>query len=420
MSKLTATEVKALKPREKSYRIADGNGLSLQVNPNGSKWWRFRYRFDSKAKMISLGTYPDVTLANAREKLSTARNLVANDTDPGVKRKEKKVQIIKEKLETEFTFEVLARGILKQRLNGDDIKESHYDRTVTALENDAFPLVGNMEVKDIKPTDIKRVIRSISKRGANDSARKMYHTLNKIFKTIATRSDEDEPEFNYQVEISPVVSIDINDLVGKGNTKHYPVITDRKQLAKLLSDIDSYSGHYTTKMAMKVLPYVFLRSQNIRHLEWTEVDFKESLIRITASKMKTPNDFIIPMAKQLTELLEEVYRLTGSGRYVFPSSFNPNSPMSNNTMIQAFHRIGYYGNTRDGITKPLFVPHSWRAIFSTIANENGQKFEAIETQLAHSVGSKVSKSYNRALYLEDRKDLMQWWANWLDETREIK
>jgi len=361
---LSATGIKSAKAKDKVYQLSDGGGLALQVNTNGSKWWRFRYRFDNKAKTISMGTYPEISLAEARAKKDKARNQIANGINPSEERKAvKKEQIAVEVAKTrkvEFSFEVLTRGILKRRLDKDDIREGHYHKTVRALENDAFPIMGDIEVKDIKPTHIKKVVRNISKRGANDSARKMYYTISKIFKTIATRSDADEPEYDYQVEISPALSIDVDDLVGKVSVKHYPSMREKKELQKLLTTIDDYTGHYTTKMALKVLPHIFLRSHNIRYAEWNEIDFEERLWRIPGSKMKMGKDFIIPMSIQLIELLEEMYLFSGEGRYVFPSQVHSDSPISNNTMLAALQRMGYTGD--------IFVPHSWRNIFATIAN----------------------------------------------------
>ena len=413
MGTLTATKIKALKPKEKIYRESDGDGLFIQVNPNGSKWWRFRYRFDNKQKMISVGTYPDVTLADARKKIAILRNQVANEIDPSAQRRSAKTATRKEELKDqhkiEFSFENLSRAILQERLDKKAISEPHWKRTQVSLENDAYPLIGDMEVKDIKPNDVKRVIKHVTSRGADESARKLFYAIGKIFKTLVTRNDPEDANFDYGVEYSPTVSIDIEDLTGKKNIKHYPCITDKKSLKGLLQSIDAYSGNYTTKMAMKLLPHIFLRSFNIRHLEWSEVDFEDKYIRISAEKMKTKNDFIIPMSQQVFEILEEVQQFTGTGQYVFSSLIHKDRPMSDNTMISALRRMGY--------TKEEFVPHSWRSVFATIANENGKHFEAIETSLAHSVGSGVSRAYNRAQYLEQRKELYQWWSDWLDDVK---
>ncbi len=412
MGTLTATKIKALKGREKIYREADGDGLFIQVNPNDSKWWRFRYSFDSKQKMISVGTYPDVSLANARKKLIELRNKVADGIDPSTERKSVKKAIRKETLKTEFSFEKLSRAILQERLDKAEITEPHWKRTQVSLENDAYPLIGDMEVKAIKPNDIKRIIKHVTGRGADESARKLFYAIGKIFKTLVTRNDPEDPAFDYEIEYSPTVSIDIEDLTGKKNIKHYPCITDKESLQGLLQSIDSYSGNYSTKMAMKLLPHIFLRSFNIRHLEWSEIDFEDKYIRISAEKMKTKNDFIIPMSEQVVELLEEVHQFSGNGQYVFSSLIHKDRPMSDNTMISALRRMGY--------TKEEFVPHSWRSVFATIANEHGKHFEAIETSLAHSVGSGVSRSYNRARYLDIRTELYQWWSDWLDEVKTPK
>ncbi len=416
IGKLRDSGIKSAKGKDKAYYLTDGGGLTLQVNPNGSKWWRFRYRFNDKSNTVSMGVYPDVTLANARAKRDTARNQVANGIDPSQLRKDikedKKAIEVAKIQKVEFSFEVLTRAILAERLKKEQISESHHIRTLTALENDAYPIIGTMEVKDIKPNDIKRVIRKVVNRGADDSARKLFYAINKLFKTIATRADADDPLHDYQIETSPTLSIDLNEITGEKKVKHYPVMTDKRDIKGLLLSIDGYTGSYSTKMAMKLLPHVFFRSFNIRHLEWKEVDFVDKLIRISSNKMKTKQDFLIPMSTQVIELLEEMYLFSSTGRYVFPSVINPNNAMSDNTMISALRRMGY--------TSEEFVPHSWRSVFATIANENGKHFESIETSLAHSVGSGVSRAYNRALYLEQRKELMQWWSDWLEEVKTKK
>ncbi len=414
--KLSATGVKNSKGKERAYQLSDGSGLSLQINPNGSKWWRFRYRFDNKSKTISMGTFPEVSLAEARVKRDKARNQVANSINPSQVRKDDKNEIIAIEVEktrqVAFSFEVLARAILGERFKKDEISETHYVRTLSQLEKDAFPTIGAIEVKDIKPSDVKRVIRKATDRGVDESARKLFYAMSKLFKTIVTRADPEDPLYDYGVESSPTVSIDIEELTTKKDAKHYAVMTDKRDIQELLQAIDKYSGHYTTKMAMKVLPHIFLRSYNIRNLEWKEIDFEDRLIRIPDKKMKTRSDFVIPMSTHLVELLNELYLFSGEGKYVFPSMRNPNSPMSNNTMLQALHRMGYYGDR--------FVPHSWRSIFATVANENGKHFESIEASLAHSIGSGVSRAYNRAQYLEQRKELLQWWSDWLEEVRTRK
>ena len=414
--KLSATGLKGLKPKDKQYQISDGAGLSIQVNPNGSKWWRFRYRFDGKAKMISVGTYPEVSLSEARVKKDECRNKVAKGIDPCEERKTEKneklaVEVSKTR-KVEFSFEALSRAILKERFDKENISEGHYVRTLTALENDAYPLIGSIEVKDIKPNDIKKVVRHVTSRGADESARKLFYAISKIFKTLVTRADPEDPFYDYGLEISPAVSIDIEELTSKKDVKHYPVMTDKKDIKGLLLSIDSYSGNYPTKMAMKLLPHIFLRSFNIRYLEWQEVDFEDRLIRISAKKMKTKNDFIVPMSSQVVELLEEMYTFSHDGQYVFPSVRNPDSPMSDNTMISALRRMGY--------TSEELVPHSFRSIFATIANENGKHFESIEASLSHSIGSGVSQAYNRAKYLEQRKGLYQWWSDWLEDVKSKK
>ncbi|QOP41805.1 tyrosine-type recombinase/integrase [Sulfurimonas marina] len=406
-NKLNDKAVKSAKPENATYSISDGKGLTLQVHPNGSKLWRFRYRIDGKQKMLSMGKYPDVSLADARRKTLEARTIVAEGNDPSQVRKDVKHQkkAIKEAIErkTTHSFEFVANEILNSRFERGEITEVHYKRTYRAFENDVYPFIGSLEVAEITPNQIMDIVERVEERGAHDSAYKLFYAISKIYKTIIARR-------KYDVEFSPTASISIGELIGAKTKKHYPTITDRKGIKGLLLAIESYQGDYSTKMALQVLPHVFLRSSNIRHAEWNEIDFNDRLWRIPASKMKTKEEFLIPLSDQVFTLLKEIHTFTGQEQYVFPSYRYKTAPLSDNTLIGAFRRMGY--------SKEEFVPHSFRAMFSTIAHEQGTfKHEVIEKQLAHSVGNSVSQAYNRSEYLQDRKELMQWWSDYLEEVK---
>lgn len=393
---LTDTEIKNAKPKEKDYKLTDGMGLYLLITKAGGKHWKLKYTFEGKEQKISLGAYPIISLVDARGLRDEHKRKLLNGINPAYELKEKKETEKIEEIKNLNTFEKIARDRLAKVES--EISESHYKRTLRGLENDCFPYIGNMPIDDIQASDIIKILQTMMKRDVKDSTKKVYHSISKIFKWavahgIATRN--------------PANDIDVSEIIGKQKVVNYPTITDDAGIRGLLLAIDSYQGEHTTKQALKFMAYVFVRTINIRHAQWSEIDFKTKQWIIPADKMKTRNALIVPLTNSAISILEDMKQYSADEKYIFPSVKSRTAPMSDNTLLGTIRRLGY--------TKEEFTPHGFRSMFSTIAHEKSKfNHEVIETQLAHSVGNNVSKAYNRAKYLDERVELMQWWSDYLD------
>jgi len=412
---LTDKEIRAAKPKEKAYKLFDGGGLFLSVPKSGQKRWRLKYRFNGKEKLLSLGTYPTVSLSDARKKREELKKMIAEGIDPSEERKAKKDEVKLEQEKSQNTFYNISKKWLESYK--DQVSENYHTKIGRMLDLHAFPKykLKNGQMLHLKDTPIEDVTRleiidllgAIKDKGVTDTPRRVAMLLNKIFKYAVTH--EYAPH-NIMADIELII------VLGKHTKKHYPTFTKKKEIRGLLRSIDGYDGDYFTKMALKVLPYVFVRSYNIRYMEWQEIDFKAKEWQIPAEKMKTKEPFTLPLPHQVITLLEEVRENSLSRKYVFPSFRSDGYPLSDNTLLAALRRMGY--------AKEEFVPHGFRAMFSTIAyeyanKEGGHRYtgEVIEACLAHKDPNKVREAYNRAEYKEPMRELMQWYADWLDEVK---
>lgn len=396
---LTATQIRNAKPKAKEYKLFDGGGLYLSISPKGGKWWRLKYLFESKEHRISLGTYPSTPLKEAREQRKLLKEKIALGINPSEEKKEKKLSLSIQEAKEINTFEKIALERLeKQR---DTISATHYKRTLIAFKNDCFEYIGHKPIDEVMAKDIIALLQVMANRGVNDSARKLYYAISKTFKWAVA---------NGKAERNPAADILLEEILGKVSKQHYPTITDDKGIKNLLTSIKEYQGETSTKYALLMLSYTFVRPINIRLALWSEIDLKAKQWVIPAKKMKTKDEFIIPLTSQLIELLKDIQLYSGDSPYLFPSTKSKTTPLSDGALLGAIRRMGY--------TKEEFTPHGFRAMFSTIAHEKSHfKYDVIETQLAHSVGSSVSQAYNRAKYLNERVELMQWWSNYLDEVQ---
>jgi len=399
---LNTKQLNSLKPKEKIYTVADGDGLSIRVLKTGSKLWYFRYRFEDKAKMLSFGKYPEISLSDARVLLREAREKVAKGIDPSQERQNKKAEVkaevIAEAKKIENTFENITIQYLSKRT---DLNEGYVSRLHNAFNNDVFPFIGSKEVKEVTTKEVKAIILRVEERGAIESAHRLFTQISTVFKYAVAHDI---------AERNVCADIDKNMILKSPVKNNFATITNPKKIGILLNVMDEYKGDYTTKMALKLAPHVFLRPYNLRHAEWSEIDLEKRLWKIEAKKMKTKNEFIIPLTQTVIDIFEEMHLYSHDSIYVFPSLRHKTRPMSENTMNGALRRLGY--------TKNEIVPHGFRAMFSTIAHEeSGFDHQVIETQLAHSVGSSVSQAYNRAIYLDKRTELMEWWTNYLNDVK---
>jgi integrase len=377
------------KTTTKRYKMGDSRGLYLEVAPNGGKWWRLKYRFDGKEKRLSLGVYPDVSLKEARNRREKLRQQIADGIDPAeVRKAEKEIAADKN------CFETVARE-WHQKFSAN-WTEDHSARTLTRIENDAFPWIGNKNINDITAPELLTVLRRVESRGALETAHRINQICGQIFRyAIATGRAERDPAADLKGALPPT------------RTKHHASIIEPKKVGELMRAINGYSGSFITATALKLSPLLFVRPGELRQAEWSEINFDTSEWRIPPEKMKMRVVHIVPLSTQAISILREIEPLTGKGKYIFPSNRTITRPMSNNTINASLRRLGY--------SKEEMTAHGFRSMASTILNEQGWNRDAIERQLAHSEKDGVRAAYNYAQYLPERKKMMQAWADYLDE-----
>ncbi len=387
---LTATQIKQAKPKDKTYTLNDGHGLSLAIQPKGSKLWRYRKTIDGKPILRSLGSYPEISLADARDRAAAYAKSLAQGIDP---MKEEKRALAK----AENTFEVVAREWLeKQRSNW---REGYGEKIIARFETYVFKFIGDKPIEEIKAPDILKPLRAIEDKAAY-SAHRCRADIGRVFRyAIATgRADRNPAE-------------DLKGALRAHVTEHHASFTDPKDIAALLRAIDGYHGTYVVQCAFRLTPLLFVRPAELRQMEWAEIDFDAKEWRIPASKMKKRREHIVPLPDQALAILEEIKPLTGQGKYVFPSVRSSARPMSSGTVRSALLALGYD-------TKEQQSAHGFRSMASTLLNEMGWKSDVIERQLAHVEENKVRGAYNKAEYIEDRRKMMQAWADYLDSLKD--
>ena len=393
---LTETVIKNTKSGEKSIRVFDGGGLYLEIAPAGGKWWRLKYRFAGKEKRLSLGVYPDVSLKLARDRRDEARRLLANEVDPGEHRKATRAA---RKEQTANSFEVIAREwFSKFKPNW---VESHADKIISRLERDLFPWIGAHPVSNLTAHELLVCLRRIEARGAIETAHRTLQNCSQIFRyAVATGRAGRDPSSDLRGALSPV------------KEKHLASITDPTNVAQLLRACDSYQGSFVTSCALRLAPLVFVRPGELRKAEWAEIDLDRAEWNISASRMKTREPHLVPLSKQAIAILRDLKALTGNGRYVFPGARSHSRPMSENAVLAALRRMGFAKEEMSG--------HGFRAMARTILDEVLQvRPDFIEHQLAHAVRDPNGRAYNRTAHLQERRKMMQQWADYLDELKAI-
>lgn len=394
---LTDTAIRNAKPQAKPVKLFDGGGLYIEVSPSGGRWWRFKYRIGGREKRISLGTYPETTLKEARERRDEARRLLGQGIDPSDHRK-----AAKRAEAGEDSFEHIAREWHGRHMANKS--ESHASKTLERLQKDVFPWIGSRSAREITAPELLAVLRRIESRGAIELCHVTKRICGQVFRyAIATGRAERDPAADLKGALQPVKS------------EHFAAVTEPKAIGQLLRDIDGYTGHFVTQCALKLSPLVMLRPGEVRRAEWTEIDIEAAEWRIPASKMKMRDEHIVPLSRQSIEILEAIRPLTGRGRYVFPSArtapgAKDERPMSENAITAALRRLGYTGKD--------MTAHGFRSMASTRLNESHLFHpDAIERQLAHGERDSVRAAYNRAAHLPERRKMMQWWADYLDDLR---
>ncbi|NKJ00337.1 integrase arm-type DNA-binding domain-containing protein [Novosphingobium sp. SG707] len=395
---LSDLAIRNAKAREKSYKIADSLGLFLQVQPTGSKLWRFKYRFDGREKKLGLGIYPSVGLAEARKRRDQARELIAAGSDPSRERRREKLR--RQELAGN-SFALLATEYCKKR-KGDGHKPwapSTAERCEHLLGLVSVS-IGRMAIADIEPADVLAAVRKIERKGKLESARRALQLAGSVFRfAVATARLRSDP------------TRDLRGALASPKVTHYGAITEAHKVGQLLRDIDSYQGIGIARLALKVAPHVFVRPGELRQALWNEIDLEGALWVIPAERMKVRKAHYVPLSRQVIDLFKDVRRLSGPKGYVFPSVRSRARPMSENTINGALRRLGY---TTDEMTG-----HGFRAMASTLLNESGKwSPDAIERALAHGDVSKVRAAYHRGAHWNERVEMAQWWSDYLDALRE--
>ncbi len=390
--KLSDTAVKNVKASDKAIKMADGGGLYLEVTPKGGKYWRQKYRFQGKEKRLAHGVYPDVSLKMARDRRDDARRLLADGIDPG----EHKKSLKEAELEiTSNTFEAIAREWLSKQSH--IWSKRHVEQLLKRLERNIFPWVGQKPISQITAKDILSVLRRIENNGKLHSAHRALSCCSQIFR--------------YSVAIGKAPTDPCRDLRGAlppEKVEHRAAITDPVKVGDLLKSIDGYEGSIIVKCAMQLAPLVFVRPGELRQAKWEDIDLEQAEWRFTITKTNTPH--IVPLSRQSIAILSEIKPVSGKGLYVFPSQRTTKRPMSDNAVLVAMRAMG--------IPKEVMSGHGFRAMARTLLDEVlGFRPDFIEHQLAHAVRDPNGRAYNRTSHLEERKKMMQEWADYLDKLK---
>lgn len=380
------------KPTDKVRKLFDERGLYLLVNPSGSKLWRFKYRYNGKEKLLALGSFPEISLKRARDRREQARQQLANGIDPSLNRKSEKLtqgQLVSN------TFEIVGREWFNKF--SPSWSQSHLVRVKRQLEKDLYPWIGKSSLDEIDAPALLSCLRRIESRGALVSAHRVRGIAGQIFRyAIATGRATRDPSNDLKGALPPV----------KG--KNFAAITEPEKVAHLLNAIGNFEGTFVVKSALMLSPLVFARPGEIRHAQWKDIDLAKAEWRYLVTKTQT--DHIVPLSSQAMNILNDLHPLTGSGKYLFPSIRTPLRPMSENTINASLRRIGF--------TKDEMTAHGFRAMARTILDEElGFRPEIIEHQLAHSLKDPNGRAYNRTAHLPQRKKMMQYWADFLDEIK---
>lgn len=386
-------QIRRAKPEAKAYTLGDGQGLSLLIEPNGSKSWRFRYRFAGKPKMISLGVYPTITLADARSRRDDARKLVAEGKNPSEVRKEQKIAL---QTESESAFEKIATEW--HQMKSAKWSAGYASDIMEAFQNDIFPYVGTRPVGEIKPLELLNVLRKIEKRGALEKMRKVRQRCSEVFRyAIATG----RAEYNPAADLSSALEVH--------QSNHFPFLK-ADEIPDFLRALEGYTGSKLVQIATKLLMITGVRTIELRAALWQEFDLDNAIWEIPAERMKMRRPHLVPLSTQALDLLHELKVMTGNYHYVFPGRNDSNRPMSEASINQVIKRIGYGGKV---------TGHGFRHTFSTILHEHDFDSVWIEMQLAHVDKNSIRGTYNHALYIEKRRTMIQWYSTLLMDKNHV-
>lgn len=385
---LTDAQVRKIKPIDKKKRYSDEKGLYLEVTPSGGRFWRLKYRFNGRESTLTIGSYPEVSLAQARRVRDEARIQLYNNIDPNAAKNQRLDQTDKNKL-----FKVLAMEWMQDRK--DAITEGTYLRDLSVFEKDLFPALGDMPIDQIKGKDVLACAKKIEERGALEMAKRSIPLTGRIFRyAIRKGIIENDPTPHLQEALKP------------RKVKHMARL-DISEFPPFLERMDRYHGSILVKTALQLMTLTFVRTAELINMEWNEIDFDNHLWRIPAYKMKMALPHIVPLSRQAVELIESLRPITGNKQFVF-YNHSKARPLSNNALLSAIRTMGYMGK---------MTGHGFRGLASTTLHEQGYMHDAIEIQLAHTVGNSVSQAYNHAQHVDYRRKMMQEWADFIDGLR---
>ena len=388
---LTDSKLKNAKPDARPYKLVDGQGLHALVQTSGSVLWQQRYRFEGKERTASHGSYPLVSLLEARKKRDELKKLLLEGLDPA---KVKRQRSADGGLSLGETFKEIADTWHKQWSEVRSPRHAAYVRR--RLEGDVFPVIGDLPIASLRPLDVVKVIKAIEARGAVDIAKRAYQTIGAICRYAVAHGLMDR---------DPTRDVKPSDILISRRSTNYARV-DVKELPELLRAVEAYQGTSTTRMALKLMALTFVRTGELIAARWTEFDLSEAVWRIPAERMKMRTEHIVPLSRQAIETLQTLKVISGNAELLFPGDRNRKKPISNNTLLKALERMGFKGR---------MTGHGFRGLASTVLHENGFDHAHIEVQLAHQERNRISASYNHALYLKQRTVLMQWWADYLDQ-----
>lgn len=385
--KLNARQVDAAKPREKAYKLADGAGLYLEVVPSGSRYWRMKYRFNGKEKRMAFGVYPAVSLAQARALRDEAKKKLAEGIDPSFAKKEEK--LVRD-VQLNNTFQAVAlewHGTKVSRWS-----EGYASDIIEAFNKDIFPYIGQQPVNEIKPLVLLNVLRRMESRGATEKAKKVRQRCCEVFRYAIVAG---------RAEYNPAA--DLTSAMSGHESKHYPFLTV-EELPDFFKALSGYTGSPLVVLAARLLILTGVRTGELRGAFWSEFDLEKAVWEIPADRMKMKRPHLVPLSTQALEIVQQLKVMSGQYPLVFPGRNDPRKTMSEASINQVFKRIGYTGRV---------TGHGFRHTMSTILHEEGFNTAWIETQMAHVDKNAIRGTYNHAQYLEGRREMMQWYSDYL-------
>ena len=391
---LSDTLIRSSKTEISAYKLSDAGGLFLLVNPSGSKLWRLKYRFHGSEKLLALGAYPDVSLKQARARRDEAKQLLADGIDPSMDKKRKASDAM---VALGNTFTAIAEEFIAKK-----VQEGLSDATLTKLRWYRSLLekaIGGLPVSDIEPAMVLAALRQIERKGNYESSKRTRAFADRVFRYAIVTS---------RAKTNPAVGL--GDALISGKVKHHAALIDPAAVGGLMRAIEAYDGSLQIKLALQILPHVFVRPGELRHAEWSEFEFDKALWLIPAGKMKMRSDHVVPLSRQVVEYLTELANFKTGSAYLFPSFMTAHKPISENTLNTALRRMGF---TQDEMTS-----HGFRSTASTLLNESGLwSPDAIERALAHKGSDRVRSIYHRGAHWDERVKMAQWWSDYLDRLR---